>query len=99
MRRPPNRAPRPVSARWGRSAAASPSPGTRIVKDIVNCGDWNCQYHFYYNGQSMIETRNGFNQLLRQQVWGLAYVDELVQIGLNVSPAGGSTACNRKDVP
>ena len=34
----------------------------------------------------MIETRNGTNQTLKQQVWGVGYVDELVQTAVNTDP-------------
>jgi RHS repeat-associated protein len=56
--------------------------GRRIVKAA---GYWT--YHYYYDGQSVVETRNGSNQALRQQVWGAMYVDELVQIGINSQPS------------
>jgi len=33
--------------------------GRRVSKDVkAEAGDWICEYHYYYNGQSMIETRN-----------------------------------------
>jgi len=35
----------------------------------------------------MIETRNGSDQTLKQHVWGLMYVDELLQIAINGDPA------------
>ena len=40
----------------------------------------------------MIETRNGSGEVLKQQVWGTQYVDELVQVGVN---AFGSSDCDR----
>ena len=31
--------------------------GRRIIKEVKNSGDWDKTYEYYYNGQSMIETR------------------------------------------
>ncbi len=66
--------------------------GRRISKKVENSGDWNATYHYYYNGWSMIETRNNSGQVLAQlvlrseallrrvaQVWGTQYIDELAQ--------------------
>ncbi len=61
--------------------------GRRIVKDVDNSGDWNEPYHYYYNGQQMVEMRNGSDSVLKQYVWGLTYIDELLQIGINKDPA------------
>ncbi len=65
--------------------------GRRIVKAVKNSADLDCTYHYYYNpgGQSIIETRNGSNQTLKQHVWGSpgSYIDELVQTSLNDDPA------------
>jgi len=60
--------------------------GRRIAKAVTNCGDWDGTYHYYYDGQRMIETRNGSDQVLTQYVWGLTYVDELIQIAHNQDP-------------
>jgi hypothetical protein len=72
--------------------------GRRIVKavgaDDPNAdvmGDWAATHHYYHNGRNMIETRNAASQVLKQQVWGLTYVDELVQVGLNQDPSNAST--------
>jgi len=59
----------------------------RIVKDVDNSGDWDNEYHYYYSGRQMIETRNGSSQTLTQHLWGLMYVDELLQIAINGDPA------------
>ena len=64
--------------------------GRRIAKEVKNSGDWDNTYHYYYSGQQMIETRNadaGGQQTLKQHVWGLQYVDELLQIAINTDPA------------
>jgi RHS repeat-associated protein len=60
--------------------------GRRTVKNIQNSADFDCTYHCYYDGQRLIESRNGSDQVLKQQVWGLSYVDELVQVGVNQDP-------------
>ena len=39
----------------------------------------------------MIETRNGSDMVLKQQVWGLTYVDELVQTSINSDPAADNS--------
>jgi len=71
--------------------------GRRIVNAVKNSGDLSMTYHYYYDGQRLIETRNGSDQVLKQYVWapqtggagGSAggYVDELVHIRVNDSPA------------
>jgi RHS repeat-associated protein len=38
------------------------------------------------------EQRNGSDQVLRQMVWGLGYVDELVQVGINRDPQNATTS-------
>jgi len=79
--------------------------GRRISKVIDNRADQGGQwvyddptwsrvtmvYEYYYNGQSLIETRNGSNQALKQHVWGLTYIDELLQIGINYNPSTDNT--------
>jgi hypothetical protein len=61
--------------------------GRRIAKKIDNSADWDYTYHYYHNGQSCVEERNGSGQVIRQYVWGLTYIDELLQLGLNQAPA------------
>ena len=39
----------------------------------------------------MIETRNGSDMVLKQQVWGLTYVDELVQTSINSDPSADNS--------
>ena len=60
--------------------------GRRIKKAVSNCGDWNGTCHYYYDGQRMIEVRDGSWDVLKQHVWGQTYVDEIVQIGINDDP-------------
>ncbi|MBS3735425.1 MAG: IS30 family transposase [Phycisphaerae bacterium] len=67
--------------------------GRRISKVVDNSADWDGAYHYYYDGQRMIETRDDHDgdgdpdRVLKQYVWGGGYVDELVQIGINDDPA------------
>jgi RHS repeat-associated protein len=67
--------------------------GRRITKAVTGTGSLDCTYHYYYDRDSLIETRNGSDELLKQHAWGLLYIDELCQItvdgdpGDNVSPA------------
>ncbi len=63
--------------------------GRRIVKAVQNSADLNATYVYYYDDQSLVELRNGSDQVLKQHVWGnLAggYVDELVQLAVNGDP-------------
>ena len=62
------------------------SLGRRIVKDVDNCGNWDIDYHYLYSGWQMVEMRNGSDDVIKQYVWGLTYVDELLQIGINDDP-------------
>ena len=60
--------------------------GRRNKKAINGTGAMDCTYHYYLSGQSVIEERNGSDYLLKQHVWGLGYIDELVQTGVNINP-------------
>ena len=53
-------------------------------------GGLDATYHYYYNGQQLVETRNGSGNVLKQHVWGVTYIDELVQTALNDDPADGT---------
>ncbi len=59
----------------------------RIVRTLSNSGDLNATYHDYYDGQRLVETRSGGTSggglVIRHQVWGLQYIDELVQVTVN----------------
>ncbi|MHC4717517.1 MAG: RHS repeat-associated core domain-containing protein, partial [Planctomycetota bacterium] len=57
--------------------------GRRIIKAVGNSADWDCTYHYYYDGWRIAEVRNGSDVMLSQNVWGLLYVDELIQTGIN----------------
>jgi hypothetical protein len=46
----------------------------------------------------MIETRNGSGDVLQQYVWGLTYIDELVQVGVNTEGwQGVQLRCTRNE--
>jgi YD repeat-containing protein len=63
--------------------------GRRISKQITNSADHNATLHYYYDGDSLVETCDGSDSTLQRYVWGVGYVDELVQVGQGIS--GGST--------
>ena len=46
--------------------------GRRISKAVTNSGDLDCTYHYYLDGDSMIEVRNGSDQVLKEQVWRMS---------------------------
>ncbi len=54
---------------------------------MSNPGDLNATCHDYYDGQRVVETRSGGTSggglVIRHQVWGLQYIDELVQVTVN----------------
>gem|GEM_PF-2528013 len=50
----------------------------RIEKKITNSGDLDATYNDYYRDWQRIETRNGSGQVIKQNIWGLQYVDELI---------------------
>ena len=59
--------------------------GRRISKAITGTGSLDCTYQYYYDQDSPTETRNGSDIAIKQQVWGLQYVDELVQVQVAVN--------------
>jgi RHS repeat-associated protein len=65
--------------------------GRRIGKQVQNCQPLDGMHHYYYDGQQMIEERDGSDQLLKQMVWGLSYIDELVEVGINADFWNAST--------
>ncbi|MEM1208383.1 MAG: hypothetical protein AAGI54_03865 [Planctomycetota bacterium] len=71
--------------------------GRRIILTVSNHapdGDADRTEHHYYDGQSIVEDRNGSGQVLRQRVWGSlaaagggsGYIDELIQLAVNIDP-------------
>ena len=64
--------------------------GRRVVKAVKNSVALDATYHYYYTGWRLIETRSGSDNVLKQHVWGLAYIDELLVTSLNHDPADGT---------
>ena len=56
--------------------------GRRVEKGVSNCGDLDGTFRFWYNGQQMIERRDGSSNVLTQAYYGTQYIDELVAIKL-----------------
>ncbi len=73
--------------------------GRRVVKAVQNSGGLNATYHYYYEGQSQVELRDGSELVLKQYLWaGLAggYIDELVEVRVNEDPSDlGEDDCER----
>ncbi len=68
--------------------------GRRLSKAVSNTGQWGCTYNYYYDHDRMIEERNGSNQTMKQHVWGLTYIDELLQLAANSNPTTGNACSN-----
>ncbi|GMU26372.1 MAG: RHS repeat-associated core domain-containing protein [Planctomycetia bacterium] len=56
--------------------------GRRVEKVISNSGDLDGTFRFWYNGQQMIERRDGSSNVLMQVYYGTQYIDEIVAIKL-----------------
>ncbi|MEM8782081.1 MAG: hypothetical protein AAGE65_04410 [Planctomycetota bacterium] len=58
--------------------------GRRVKREIQNSGDADGIYHDYYSDRwQLLEVRNGSDYVLKQHVWGLDYIDELIQVAVN----------------
>ena len=73
--------------------------GRRVSKQVINdgvlsAGNNGKTYHYYYDGQSVIQMDNQDDEMLKQYVWGIQYIDELCQIGRNQDPANAHSAFN-----
>jgi RHS repeat-associated protein len=66
--------------RWRALRPLSSSPGRRIRKVVANSGDLGGITVFYYDGQGIVETRDGSGNLVSQFVRGLRYIDEVVMV-------------------
>ena len=71
----------------------------RIQKKVTNSADQDFTYHYYYNGQQLIETRNASSMVLKQNVWGLTYIDELVQVAINQDPINAENTVDTSGQP
>jgi YD repeat-containing protein len=65
--------------------------GRRILKAVNGTGAWDCTYHYYLAGDSVVEEQNGSAEPIKQYVWGKRYIDELLQTSLNSNPTGQTT--------
>ena len=75
----------------GRRAVQGVGDGDANTREV---GDWEAAVHTYWDTWSMIETRNGSEQVLDQDVWSppsAGYVDELLQIARNQDPENAAT--------
>jgi hypothetical protein len=54
--------------------------GRRIKKVVASSGDLDGTTVFYYDGQRIVETRDGSGNLVSQFVRGLRYIDEVVMV-------------------
>ncbi len=69
--------------------------GRRITRTVKNSADLDRTDHYYYNQQSIVEIRNGSDKAIQQLVWGLGYIDELVQVSHNLAPTLSHNNCTR----
>jgi len=78
--------------------------GRRITKDTYVGGELNSVEHYYYTGQSQIETRNGSDQVTQQHVWdNLApgsghYIDSLAQVANNADPGDATEGTGSQEL-
>ena len=54
--------------------------GRRIKKVVTNSGQYDKTEVYLYDGQKIIETRDGSNNMVQQFIHGTQYIDELVMI-------------------
>jgi len=54
--------------------------GRRIKKVVSNTGQWDGTTVYLFDGQKIIETRDGSNNLVQQFIHGTQYIDELVMM-------------------
>jgi len=54
--------------------------GRRIKKVVTNTGQWDGTTVFLFDGQKIIETRDGSGNLVQQFIHGTQYIDELVMM-------------------
>jgi hypothetical protein len=62
--------------------------GRRILKENLELSQSSpFRQHYYYDGQRCVEIRDASDLVLKQQVWGLQYIDELIQLAVNDDPS------------
>ncbi|MEK6675465.1 MAG: RHS repeat-associated core domain-containing protein, partial [Planctomycetota bacterium] len=54
--------------------------GRRIEKIVSNTGTFDATWRYFYDGQKIIETRNGSGDMVQQFIHGTRYIDELVMM-------------------
>ena len=60
----------------------------RMIEAVSDTGVWDCTYHYYLDGQRVVKERNGSLQNIKEFVWGIQYVDDLIMIARNSDPIG-----------
>ena len=73
----------------------------RTRKMVANSGDLDCTQEYLWDRDwRLLEVRNGSGDVLKQQLWGARYIDELVQIAINTDPAdAGEDVCDANYYP
>ncbi|MEK6675043.1 MAG: RHS repeat-associated core domain-containing protein, partial [Planctomycetota bacterium] len=56
--------------------------GRRIEKVVTNTGTFDATWRYFYDGQKIVETRNGSGNMVQQFIHGTRYIDELIQMRL-----------------
>ncbi|MEK6674024.1 MAG: hypothetical protein AABZ47_00045, partial [Planctomycetota bacterium] len=54
--------------------------GRRIKKVVSNSGEFDGTVVYFYDGQKIVETRNGSGNVYQQFIHGTQYIDELIQM-------------------
>ena len=54
--------------------------GRRMKKVVTNSGDFDGTVVYFYDGQKIVETRDGSGNVLEQFIRGTQYIDELVMM-------------------
>ena len=77
----------------------------RVVRTVSHSADRNAVCHDYYNGWSVIETGRFISTqsgdvyaVLKQNVRGLQYIDELVQVAVNIDPENAATGVSTENI-
>ncbi|MEK6675041.1 MAG: RHS repeat-associated core domain-containing protein [Planctomycetota bacterium] len=54
--------------------------GRRIEKVVTNTGTFDATWRYFYDGQKIVETRDGSGNMVQQFIHGTGYIDELIQM-------------------
>ncbi|MEK6674488.1 MAG: RHS repeat-associated core domain-containing protein [Planctomycetota bacterium] len=52
--------------------------GRRIEKVVTNTGTFDATWRYFYDGQKIVETRDGSGNMVQQFIHGTRYIDELI---------------------